>query len=105
MLLFDHLVGAGLQYQRHGEAERLRGLEIDDKLELGCLFNSLVTCTAKISRSKLQRSLLWMLLVMNHRAVGVLFLVYLFLLRRRQGPAVGFDVRVFLLLDRSIVGT
>ena len=33
--LFDHLVGGGEQRLRHGEVERLRGLEIDQKLELG----------------------------------------------------------------------
>src|SRR5271166_659736 len=33
--LFDHFVGTGKQRQRHGEAERLGGLEIDGKLELG----------------------------------------------------------------------
>src|SRR6516164_2501853 len=32
--LFDHLVGAGKQRLRHGESERLRGLEIDYKLVL-----------------------------------------------------------------------
>jgi hypothetical protein len=31
--LFDHLVGAGEQRRRHGEAERPRGLEIDYQLE------------------------------------------------------------------------
>ena len=32
--LFDHLVGAGKQRQRDGEAERLRNLEVDDQLDI-----------------------------------------------------------------------
>src|SRR5262249_14830038 len=36
-VLFDHLVGAGLQHQRHGQAEGLRRLEIDHQLESGRL--------------------------------------------------------------------
>src|SRR5262249_27793977 len=31
---FDHLVGALLEQERHVETERLRGIEIDHKLEL-----------------------------------------------------------------------
>jgi hypothetical protein len=33
--LFDHLVGALLQRQRHGEAKRLGGLEVDNQFVLG----------------------------------------------------------------------
>ena len=33
--LFDDLVGAGEQHRRHGEADRFRGLEVDDQLEFG----------------------------------------------------------------------
>jgi hypothetical protein len=33
--LFDHLVGANEKRLRHGQAERLGGLEIDHQLELG----------------------------------------------------------------------
>ena len=31
---FDHLIGAPEQRQRHGEAKSLRGLEVDDQLDL-----------------------------------------------------------------------
>jgi hypothetical protein len=37
--LFDYLVGGGEQGRRHGEAQRLRGDEIDDKIELGWLLD------------------------------------------------------------------
>jgi hypothetical protein len=36
---FDYLVGTGEQRLRHGEAERLGGIEVDDQLELGRLLN------------------------------------------------------------------
>ena len=35
--LFDHLVGTTLQRLRHGNAHRLRGLEIDEQLDFYCL--------------------------------------------------------------------
>src|SRR5262249_29847427 len=35
-VLFDHLVGAGEERGRHIKAERLGGLEMDDKLVFGC---------------------------------------------------------------------
>ena len=37
--LFDHLVSLGEQRGRHGEAERIRGLAIDDEFELGRLLD------------------------------------------------------------------
>src|SRR3954451_8815947 len=37
--LFDHLVGGHLHDQRHLEPERLGGLEVDHKLELGRLLH------------------------------------------------------------------
>ena len=40
--LFDHLVGAGEQRRRYLEAKGVRGLDVDDKLELGgCLHGKL----------------------------------------------------------------
>src|SRR5262249_45833939 len=36
---FDHLVGAAEQRQRHSNAKRLCSLEIDDKLDFGCLLD------------------------------------------------------------------
>jgi len=41
--LFDHLVGGREHSGRHGEAERLRGLEVDDQLELGGLLHRQVS--------------------------------------------------------------
>src|SRR6266571_5235717 len=38
-ILLDYFVGSGLQRQRHGEAERFRGLEVDYQLELGRLLD------------------------------------------------------------------
>jgi hypothetical protein len=40
--LLDHRVGGGEQCRRNGEAERRCGLEIDDKLEFGRLFDGQV---------------------------------------------------------------
>ena len=37
--LFDHLVGAGKQRWRNGEAECFRGLEIDSQIEIGALLH------------------------------------------------------------------
>ena len=37
--LFDHLVGAGEQHGRHLDAERLRGRQVDDEIELGRLLD------------------------------------------------------------------
>ena len=37
--LFDHLVGASEQGERHGDAERLRRLQVDNQLDLGRLIH------------------------------------------------------------------
>jgi hypothetical protein len=37
--LFDHLIGAGKQRQRHREAERLGGFEVDYHFERGWLLH------------------------------------------------------------------
>src|SRR4029450_1672661 len=37
--LFDHLVGATLHRLRHGNAERLGGLEVDDQFDFRCLLD------------------------------------------------------------------
>jgi hypothetical protein len=37
--LFDHVIGAGEQCWRHGEAERLSSREIDDEIEFGRLLD------------------------------------------------------------------
>src|SRR5258706_6145222 len=37
--LFDHLVGASEQGERHGDAERLRRLQVDNQLDLGRLLH------------------------------------------------------------------
>ena len=36
---FDHLVGAGEQRGRNSEAERVRGLEVNDQLEFSWCFD------------------------------------------------------------------
>ena len=42
--LFDHLVGAGKYCRRNGEAERLRGFEIDHKFVFGRGLDRKVSC-------------------------------------------------------------
>jgi hypothetical protein len=39
VLLFDYLISAAEQWQRHRDAERLGGLEVDSEFNLGRLHN------------------------------------------------------------------
>jgi hypothetical protein len=36
---FDHFIGAILYRLRHGDAERLRGLEVEQQLDFACLLD------------------------------------------------------------------
>jgi hypothetical protein len=49
--LFDHLVGQREQRGRHGEAERIRGLTINDEFELCRLLNGLSALQDLIHKS------------------------------------------------------
>jgi len=40
-ILFDHLVGAAEQWQRHCDADRLGGLEVEEHLNSRALLSSL----------------------------------------------------------------
>jgi hypothetical protein len=42
-VLFDHLVGAGEQRRRHGEAKRLGGLNVNYEFERGWLLGRKIT--------------------------------------------------------------
>jgi hypothetical protein len=48
--LFDHLVGASEQGERHGDAERLRRLQVDNQLDLGRLRQRQVGWLFRLSR-------------------------------------------------------
>ena len=50
-ILFNHLVGAGEKRWRHYDAERVRGLEVDDQLVIGGLFKG------KVLRSRAREDL------------------------------------------------
>src|SRR5215471_18425665 len=41
--LFDHFIGAILYRLRHGDAERLRGLEVEQQLDFACLLDRQVS--------------------------------------------------------------
>ena len=41
---------------------------------------------------------------MNQCAIGIFFLIELLLLRFREISTVGFDIRMFLLFDRIVIG-
>jgi hypothetical protein len=53
--LFDHLVGAQLEFAADGEAERLRGLEIDGELELGRLLDGKIARLRALANRRRQR--------------------------------------------------
>jgi hypothetical protein len=50
--LFNHLVGATKQRDGNGEAERLCGLEIDDKRDLSDLLDRQVGCLLALKKSR-----------------------------------------------------
>ena len=64
----------------------------------------LVTVALNFSSRLVQRPLLRMFLVVNHLAVGVLFLVYLFLLCPVRYLPLALYVRVLLLLNGAVIG-
>ena len=49
--LLDHLVGAGEEGFGNGEADRFRGFDVDDELELGRLLDRQVGCLLAFENS------------------------------------------------------